>query len=255
MKIVCISDTHSLHRKTIIPDGDILIHAGDFTNIGEKEIIIDFNNWLGNLPHKYKIVVAGNHDLFFENNSIEAQKLVTNAIYLNNSGVEIEGLKIWGSPLSPISPKFGTDWAFQIERGKEIRKYWENIPIDTDILITHGPPFGVLDKFKFGSNEGCKDLLDIVQNQINPKLHIYGHVHEAHGLIQIGETKYINASIAGFPNWMVNNKFVQNLLLIAFSTFKILKRLITTSFHSKPKKNKFTSVLLRVKFKPVVIDM
>ena len=80
MKIVCISDTHNLHRKTNIPNGDMLIHAGDFTNIGEKEIIIDFNNWLGNLPHKYKIIVAGNHDLFFENNSIEAQKLITNAI-------------------------------------------------------------------------------------------------------------------------------------------------------------------------------
>ncbi|MFN3380378.1 MAG: metallophosphatase domain-containing protein, partial [Runella zeae] len=163
MRIVCISDTHNLHNETKIPEGDIFIHAGDITAIGEKENIIDFNKWLGQLPHKYKIVIAGNHDFCFENERVEVEKILTNAIYLHDSGVEIEGFSIWGSPISPVSPKFGNDWAFNIDRGKKIRKYWELIPQNTDILITHCPPFGILDRNELGDHEGCKDLSDLVQ--------------------------------------------------------------------------------------------
>lgn len=118
MRIVCVSDTHNLHNETKIPDGDIFIHAGDITAIGDKDFIIDFNNWLGQLPHKHKIVIAGNHDFCFGNESFEVEKLLTNAIYLNDNGVEIEGFNIWGSPISPISPKFDGDraWKYHVTK-------------------------------------------------------------------------------------------------------------------------------------------
>jgi Icc-related predicted phosphoesterase len=224
MRIICISDTHNLHNQISIPDGDILIHAGDITSIGEKEIIINFNNWLGRLPHKHKIVIAGNHDFCFENEPVQTEKLLTNAIYLNNNGVEIEGLKIWGSPISPISKKFGSDWAFNITRGKEINKYWNLIPKNTDILITHCPPFGILDNNDLGDKEGCKDLLELVQQVIKPKMHIFGHIHEAYGQIQIGQTLYVNASIVGLKSWIAKYKFTIQLRIIAISILKIIKQ-------------------------------
>ena len=92
MKIICISDTHGQHENLIVPNGDLLIHAGDITSTGDKEDLIKFNNWLGNLPHKYKIVIAGNHDFYYEIHPEETKKIFSNAIYLNDSGVSIEGL-------------------------------------------------------------------------------------------------------------------------------------------------------------------
>ena len=225
-----------MHNDTFIPDGDILIHAGDITAIGEKEIVTDFNKWLGKLPHKYKIVIAGNHDFCFENEHFQAETILTNAIYLKNSGTEIEGLKIWGSPISPISPKFGSDWAFSVERGPEIRKYWQQIPIDTDILITHCPPFGILDKNGFGSLEGCKDLLDIIQNQVKPRFHIFGHIHEAYGQVQIGQTTFINASMVDLQNWITKYKILKQLRIFAISVFQVVKKVLKSVF--KVSKNK-----------------
>jgi Icc-related predicted phosphoesterase len=223
MRIVCISDTHNLHNQLEVPDGDILIHAGDISAIGEREDIINFNLWLGQLPHKYKIVIAGNHDFYFENEPIEAKELLSNAIYLNDSGVEIEGLKratfrIWGSP---ISPEFH-DWAFNRKRGQEIRNHWEKIPENTDILITHCPPFGILDKTNDGKNEGCKDLLEIV-SQIKPRLHIFGHIHEAYGQTKNGETFFINASIVGLQGWIAKNKLIMQLRKMAIIVFRAIK--------------------------------
>ena len=163
MKIICISDTHNLHKELKIPDGDILIHAGDMTCIGGIYEIKEFNQCLGTLPQRHKIVVAGNNDLYFESVPLLANLLITNAVYLNDSGIEIEGLKIWGSPISPNYQ----DWAFNRERGEAIRKHWEMIPEDTDILITHCPPFGILGFNNRGIHEGCQDLLEIVQQKKN----------------------------------------------------------------------------------------
>ncbi len=151
--------------------------------------------------------------------------LLTNAIYLNNTGCEIEGLKIWGSPVSPISPKFGDDWAFNIERGPEIRRYWEQIPANVDILITHCPPFGILDKNGMGDNEGCKDLADLIENKIRPRIHIFGHIHEAYGQVQIGTTNYINASAVCLKSWIADYKITRKLRIVAVSIFQIIKQL------------------------------
>jgi Icc-related predicted phosphoesterase len=109
---------------------------------GEKDCIKDFDDWLGTLPHKHKIVICGNHDLCFEDNPKEARKLMKNAHYLEDETIEIEGLKFYGSPWQP---EFH-NWAFNLNRGEEIKKKWDLIPNDTDVLITHGPPYGILDK-------------------------------------------------------------------------------------------------------------
>ena len=193
MKIICISDTHGLHNNVSLPDGDLLIHAGDVTSRGTRQEVLDFINWFESLKqYTYKIFIAGNHDFFFED-AIESEVknlLPDNLIYLNDSGVEIEGIKIWGSP---IQPEF-YNWAFNRKRGSAIKKHWDLIPDDTDILITHGPPANILDKTTTGLNVGCQDLLDVCQ-KVKPKFHIFGHIHEAYGTTLTQDTMYINASV------------------------------------------------------------
>lgn len=258
MRIVCISDTHTLHNDIDLPDGDILIHAGDITAMGEMDVIIDFNKWLGKLPHTYKIVVAGNHDFCFEKEPDKVQNLLTNAIYLNNSGCEIGGLKIWRSPISPISTKFGSDWAFTIKRGEEIRKYWEKIPLDMDIIITHCPPLGILDKNELGDNEGCKDLLDLIENKIKPRVHIFGHIHEAHGQLQVGRTKYVNASMVGLKSWIANYKITRKLRIVAINMFQVVKQVRKKLFgvsKSKLHSRALSHLQWKVENKAIIIDI
>jgi Icc-related predicted phosphoesterase len=208
MKIVCISDTHSLHNRMEIPDGDLLIHAGDVSSRGGMTEIADFNEWLGTLPHPHKVIIAGNHDFGFERYPKEAKALITNAKYLNDSGITIEGLKIWGSPIQP----WFYDWAFNRQRGKDIRKHWDMIPPDTDILITHGPPFGILDDTDRGEKVGCEDLIDIIQTRVRPRLHVFGHIHEAYGQQQVKETLFVNASMVNLAYRPVNQAIVVDIL-------------------------------------------
>lgn len=189
-RIVCISDTHSYHGEKNIPKGDVLIHAGDITHKGELKIIKDFNEWLGKQPHKHKLVIAGNHDFCFQNEDrAEALKLLTNCTYLEDSQIEIDGLIYYGAPWTP---KFGP-WAFMEERGKKIAKHWDKINVDTDVLITHGPPYGILDKVRRGS-VGCEELDKAVDN-IKPKVHIFGHIHEGYGQLYQDNVLYVNAAI------------------------------------------------------------
>jgi len=192
VRIVCISDTHGQHAKLSVPDGDILIHAGDFSAFGDTPIeIIDFNQWLGTLPHKYKVVIAGNHDLMFERHPGAAKQLLTNAIYLENSGTELAGLKIWGSP---VQPEFN-NWAFNVARGAAIRRYWQMIPTDINVLITHGPSHGVLDTAHPTTDHlGCEELTKAVQ-QIRPRFHVFGHIHGGQGQRNSDGTLYVNASV------------------------------------------------------------
>lgn len=193
MKIVCISDTHSLHRKIpSIPDGDVLVHAGDCLGAGTLENIEDLNDWLGSLPHQHKILIAGNHDWVFQEAPDEARAALSNAIYLEDSGVEIEGVRFWGSPWTPTF----MDWAFMLERGQPLYDRWQQIPEDIDVLITHGPPKGVGDLATMGfkcQNVGCQDLLDRI-DQLCLKAHVFGHIHEGYGQYQRGKIQLINAS-------------------------------------------------------------
>jgi len=192
MKIVFISDTHALHQKLQLPNGDMIIHAGDVSRIGTLSEVKLFLDWYQNLEFKYKIFVAGNHDFFFEKASEhEIENLIPdNLIYLNDSGVTIENINIWGSP---ISPRF-FDWAFNRDRGKNIKQHWNLIPHNTNILITHGPPMSILDITTSQQHVGCQDLLDSVKI-IKPKIHVFGHIHESYGIFDEAGTKFINASV------------------------------------------------------------
>lgn len=193
IRIVCISDTHGQHRQLKVPPGDILIHAGDFMLSGRRlEEIVDFDAWLGSLPHPHKIAVAGNHDLLFEAYPEMAQGRLKNATYLENSGVEILGLHLWGSP---VQPSFN-NWAFNVDRGAAIRRYWSKIPLNTDILITHGPPFGTLDKIDILSPHlGCEELAKAV-SKIKPWLHVFGHIHGGYGKESVdGDRTFANCAV------------------------------------------------------------
>lgn len=192
MKIVVLSDTHGRHKKVLLPEGDLLIHAGDITVEGRNSQVTDFLKWFGRQPHRHKIFIAGNHDFFFEQNTQAdvMAKLPAGVHYLNDSGVTIEGIHIWGSPVTP----WFYDWAFNRQPGPDIRKHWDKIPAGTDILVTHGPPYGVLDKTHTGKNAGCADLLEKVK-ELSPKFHLFGHIHEAYGRVKEATTEYVNASI------------------------------------------------------------
>lgn len=190
-KLVLISDTHGKHRQFDVPDGDILIHAGDIMTSGwDVSEVIDFDVWLGSLPHPFKIVIAGNHDWIFEKYYATRQH-ITNALYLEDSGIEMMGLKFWGSP---VQPEFN-NWAFNRKRGEDIQKHWDKIPDDTDVLITHGPPSGILDWTKPGRESlGCRNLRKTI-DQIKPKLHVFGHIHGGYGVSRVEDTTFVNASL------------------------------------------------------------
>ncbi len=197
MKIVCLSDTHNCNKQIAVPDGDILIHAGDATVQGTQVEVEDFLRWFSSLPHEYKIFVAGNHDWLYETNNRRARLLTANfgIKYLQDSSIEIEGLKIYGSPWQP---RF-FDWAFNLMRGGEMAEKWKMIPDDTDILITHGPPNGILDEVPrqdWIENTGCEELVKKVEELSGNKLkaHIFGHIHCGYGQTEKFGVKFINAS-------------------------------------------------------------
>jgi Icc-related predicted phosphoesterase len=189
-RIVLLSDTHNCNEQISVPDADILIHAGDATNRGQVDEIIAFNEWFSGLPHKHKIFVAGNHDWLFETRPKYAQSLLAeNIIYLQDSLIEIEGLKIYGSPWQP---RF-FDWAFNLNRGDEIAEKWKLIPNEVDILITHGPPLGILDETPPGDFAGCEELRKRVE-EIRPQLHVFGHIHFGYGTEEKFGVRFVNAS-------------------------------------------------------------
>ncbi len=177
-----------------ISDGDVFIFAGDLSDSGRDKHLIDFNRFLGSLPHRYKIIISGNHDLSPE----KIPELITNATYLRHELLEIENIKIWG-----------TSWQYwlldQIERKKnqtDPQGIWDLIPTGIDILITHFPPFGIGDLTRRGSHFGSKDLFTAIR-RIKPKYHIFGHIHENYGMfkekIDDFEITFVNTSaIIGF---------------------------------------------------------
>lgn len=187
--LVTISDTHALHDSIDVPEGDVLIHAGDLTNHGSLEDVVRFSEWLATLPHRHKLVIAGNHDFCFERDPEAARGALEGCIYLEDETVTLEGVRFYGSPWQP----WFYDWAFNLRRGPEIRERWDLIPDDTDVLITHGPPAGYGDRTARGERVGCEDLLDAIA-RVRPILHVCGHIHEGYGLTSDGQTTFINAS-------------------------------------------------------------
>jgi Icc-related predicted phosphoesterase len=208
MKFVLISDTHGKHAGLKLPKGDVLIHAGDVTFNGNENEVKEFLDWFEKQHFKHKIFIAGNHDFYFERASVTSiQSIIPpNLIYLNDSGVNIEGFNIWGSPVTP----WFFNWAFNKHRGAAIRRHWDLIPDQTDILITHGPVFKTLDENNKGEHVGCKDLLQRVQT-IKPKIHVCGHIHESYGLEEKLDIKFINCSVLNEEYRLVNRPIVLEL--------------------------------------------
>lgn len=211
MKIVVISDTHCCHHKVEpIPPGDLLIHAGDWTNSGYLHEVQSFVNWFSGLDqYKHKILIAGNHDItldkeYYDENwknfhkkkvdTEKIRKMVENKSfhYLENSLVEIEGIKFYGSPQNLFC-----NWAFGIKNDYEANNIWKMIPDDTNVLITHTPPYGILDHIPFFTTKkhlGC-DILLIHLDRVKPKYHIFGHIHECGGSRQFNNgTIHINGA-------------------------------------------------------------
>ena len=191
MKLVLLSDTHGKHDEVVVPDGDVLVHAGDVSMTGRISAYKDFAQWLSALPHKHKILIAGNHD-FGIGHLVEM--LDPSVHYLQDSNITIDGIKFYGSP---YTPRFGL-WAWMEERGEPMRRIWNQIPDDTNVLITHGPPAGILDKTIAGDNAGCKDLFEAVTTRIQPEVHIFGHIHEGAGIEDYRYANnpcYVNASV------------------------------------------------------------
>lgn len=193
--IDCISDTHSKHKKIHLPGGDVLIHSGDCSNEGLLEESLEFLEWFQEQNYSHRILIAGNHDFIFEliPEQMEEECKNRNIILLNDSGCEIEGIKIWGSPIQP----WFYDWAFNRQRGEDIKRHWDLIPKDTEILITHGPPNlirdQVLERWGEIKHVGCADLYaKIIQTKV--KLHVFGHIHEGAGYITLDGRTYVNAS-------------------------------------------------------------
>lgn len=212
MRIVFLSDTHGAELRHPVPDGDVLIHCGDFSKLGKEKELIAFNEWFSSCPHRHKIFIAGNHDMMFEKNPEKARRLVSAGIYLLDEAVEIEGYKIYGSPWTP---EFYS-WAFMRQRGAELKVYWDKIPLDTDILLTHGPAVGVLD-YVPQSNKyvGCEELKLKIAD-FRPSIHAFGHIHESYGYKVMKwnderQTIAINASICDLKHQAVNTAIVVDI--------------------------------------------
>lgn len=191
MTILHLSDTHSKHYSLIeLPPADIIIHSGDVSFAGSETEVINFIEWFGSLPYKYKIFIAGNHDdcLF----GVNMEGLPENCFYLCNSGITIEGMKFYGVPMF-------TEEAISGDYDKNIQK----IPNDTHVLITHQPPYCILDS-SANINYGDRNLLQMVL-KIQPKYHLFGHIHDAYGIKKNENTSFVNAAILN-ERYEISNK-------------------------------------------------
>jgi Icc-related predicted phosphoesterase len=201
-RITFISDTHTKHDKLngFLPGGDILLHSGDLTGRGYITEIENFMKWYDNINnYDTKVFIAGNHDFGFQDDNEKLRGLLTGyktIDYLEDELMMVGGdydnmIKIWGTPWQP---EFH-NWAFNLPRGEKIKEKWDMIPVDTDILITHGPPMGKLDYVPYDSvNVGCEELMKRVE-EIKPKIHVFGHIHEGYGYVFDGNTHFINAAV------------------------------------------------------------
>ena len=201
MRLVVTSDCHGHLTSARIPPGDVLILAGDILANRSNDPDIDaafqlnaireLDDFCGTLSFKQVVLIAGNHDWVFERYR-DAHRSLKNMVYLEDSGTDIDGVKFWGSPHQP----WFFDWAFNHPRnGAELERVWSLIPDDTEVLITHGPPFGILDlPFGTGESAGCELLLKRVK-EVKPRVHIFGHIHGSYGKEQINGTLFVNACL------------------------------------------------------------
>ena len=203
MIITVISDTHGKHNEITqdLPGGDLLLHAGDISSMGYQHEVQQFCKWFNNVEnYGHKIFIAGNHDWGFQNNVEKIMEIVNSyktVTYIQDETVSVgddeKMVNVYGSPWQP---EF-YNWAFNLPKnGVELAAKWDVIPDNTDILITHGPAFGVLDTVagKMWDNLGCQLLTDKIKT-IKPKIHLCGHIHSGYGYFFDGDTHFLNASV------------------------------------------------------------
>jgi Icc-related predicted phosphoesterase len=207
MRLVILSDTqgHHLELKTM-PAGDILIHAGDLTNDGSHIEIQWFSRWMQEQPYRKKIVIAGNHDLAFQNDPYTSQAMLKKCVYLEHECKRTLGLKVFGSPWTSAF----CQWAFMTNTDQEREALWSQIPSNLDILITHGPPYGILDKDVHKTHLGDRVLRKHVL-RARPKLHIFGHIHENYGFHTENGITFINAALCDNENRLAHAPIVYDL--------------------------------------------
>ena len=208
MRITCISDTHSKHQyldTNTFKDTDVLVHAGDFTSSGSLNQTVEFLQWFDSLQVPHKVLIAGNHDMAttrytFDNILLKHAPSVT---YLCNESTTIDGVNFWGSPYSNV---FGT-WSWMLPE-EELKPIWDSIPLNTDIVITHGPAHMHADRvnndWSFSRNVGSPSLTEQLQTLPNLKAHICGHIHESYGIV-VGDFLTINASVLNEDYTFVND--------------------------------------------------
>lgn len=211
MKVTLISDSHGMHNRILINKCDLLISAGDISMRGSIDEIKNFIEWFSNQNANYKVFIAGNHDFGLETKSKEIsdilKKLPNNTFYLQDSSIRLNNIHIYGSPQTP---RF-KNWAFNVDRGESIKRYWDNIPEDVDILITHGPPYGIADFTYYDQKSvGCEELVKRI-DLIKPKLHVFGHIHEEYQILLIDGIYYINTSICTRLYDPINNPILLDI--------------------------------------------
>ena len=201
MKLAVISDVHCKWQKLQIPEVDLLISCGDYSFKGESWVVKDYHKWLNKQPAKHIISVQGNHELWVEKNFNEAKMIATEACprvhFIEEGLVEIDGIKIWCSAYTP----WFHDWAYNVHRGAEMKKHWDKVPDDVNIMAVHGPPYGILDELVYvdgtpkGEFVGCADLYNRLKELKELDLMFFGHIHGAFGEKHLDGVSYYNASI------------------------------------------------------------
>lgn len=231
MKIVLMSDSHGRHENIYVlkpgelvnkqetlnnitggvylpAEADVICHSGDISMIGNEYEIENFLKWYSALPYIHKILISGNHDRLFEKQKIIAHDLLKkypNIIYLESSEVIIDGIKFYGEPRQPT---FGYNWAFNVDRGEEIKKFWDIVPDDVNVFLMHGPPKGILDMTSRGEHVGCEELLYRIWELKNLKLVSFGHIHEHSGYDFVNGIHFVNASVLNLRYQLQNKPMI-----------------------------------------------
>ena len=200
-RFVLLSDTHTRHREVEerygLPDGDVLVHAGDFTSMGRAHEIEDFVAWLRTRPHAHKVCIAGNHDFGMQDQAERFEPLFhgSGIVYLNDSAATVAGWRFWGTPWTP----WFHDWAFNAHRGDELAAIYRRIACDTQVLLVHGPPHGILDQVddamgRADDHVGSHEIVQLLPTLPDLRLFVCGHIHEGYGQVVRDGVTFVNAS-------------------------------------------------------------
>lgn len=213
MKVILVSDTHMLHDMVDWPEGDILVHAGDMTSYGSYGELSRFIEWLEQeAPCERIVIIAGNHDHVFTRDNCRARDMLQvsrKTIYLEDNSCEINGIRFYGTPWTFNDVYVDEHWAFGQRSELDLQKKWELIPSnDIDVLVTHSPPINILDETRSKENVGSPSLLAEIAERIRPKVHVFGHIHEAYGTAQIDGTTFVNACLCNVNYELANNPII-----------------------------------------------